>query len=176
MSRRLLLALCCVLPLAAAAHGPSRQKVELDTTVKAPAAKVWALIADFCSIEKWHPGVARCEGTGGNSVGAVRKLHVGKVDGPVIVEQLMIHDPEKRMYKYKITETDVSVLPVATYASFLSVADHGDGTSKVTWKGAFYRSWGKFNPPADQNDEAAVKAVTGTYQAGLDNIKKLAEK
>jgi uncharacterized protein YndB with AHSA1/START domain len=176
MLRRFVLALCCVLPLAAVAHGPSRQKVELEITVKAPAAKVWGLIADFCSIEKWHPGVAKCEGTGGNTVGAVRKLHVGKADGPVIVEELLIHDPEKMSYKYKITETDVTVLPVTTYASFLTVFDNGDGTSKVVWRGGFYRSWGKNNPPPEQNDEAAVKAVSGTYQAGLDNIKKLAEK
>jgi hypothetical protein len=150
--------------------------VEQEITIKAPAAKVWAMVADFCSIEKWHPGVAKCEGTGGNEVGATRTLHVGKADGPVIKEELLIHDAEKMTYKYKITETDVKILPVTTYASFFTVADNGDGSSKVVWKSAFYRSWGKANPPADQSDEAAVKAVTGTLEAGLANLKKLAEK
>ena len=131
MLRRFALALFCLLPLAATAHGPSRQKVEQEITIKAPAAKVWGLIADFCSIEKWHPGVAKCEGTGGNTVGAVRTLHVGKADGPVIVEELLMHDPAKMSYKYKITQTDVSVLPVTTYAAFLTVSDNGDGTTKV---------------------------------------------
>jgi carbon monoxide dehydrogenase subunit G len=176
MLRRFVLALCCVLPLAATAHGPARQKVEQEITIKAPAAKVWAMVADFCSIEKWHPGVAKCEGTGGNEVGATRTLHVGKADGPVIKEELLIHDAEKMTYKYKITETDVKILPVTTYASFFTVADNGDGSSKVVWKSAFYRSWGKANPPADQSDEAAIKAVTGTLEAGLANLKKLAEK
>ena len=45
----------------------------------------------------------------------------------------------------------------------------------VVWKGGFYRSWGKNDPPPEQSDAAAVKAVTATYQGGLANLKKLAE-
>lgn len=172
---RAAVALLCVLPLVATAHGPSRQKVTRDIVVNAPAAKVWALIADFCSISQWHPGVVKCEGTGGSEAGATRVLTVGQEGGPQIAEELQLHDAEKMTYKYRITKTDVSVLPVSTYSAFLSVADNGDGTSTVSWKGGFYRSWAKNNPPAEQNDEAAVKAVTGTYDAGLANIKKLAE-
>ncbi len=175
MHRRLVLVLLCALPLVAAAHGPSRQKVEKDIKINAPAAKVWALIADFCSISQWHPGVVKCEGTGGNEVGAKRVLTVGKEGGPRIEEELQMYDAAKMTYKYRITKTDVTVLPVATYSAFLGVTDNGDGTSTATWKGGFYRSWGKNNPPAEQNDEAAKKAVTGTYEAGLANLKKLAE-
>lgn len=175
MHRRLVLVLLCALPLAVAAHGPSRQKVEKDIKINAPAAKVWGLIADFCSISQWHPGVVKCEGSGGNEVGAKRVLTVGKADGPKIEEELQLYDAAKMTYKYRITKTDVTVLPVATYASFLSVVDNGDGTSTASWKGGFYRSWGKNNPPPEQNDEAAKKAVTGTYEAGLANLKKLAE-
>ncbi|HMM75253.1 MAG TPA: SRPBCC family protein [Gammaproteobacteria bacterium] len=175
MHRRLVLILLCALPLVAAAHGPSRQKVERDIKIDAPAAKVWALIADFCSIGQWHPGVVKCEGTGGNEVGAKRVLFIGKADGPKIEEELQMYDAAKMTYKYRITKTDVTVLPVTTYASFLSVLDNGDGTSTASWKGGFYRSWGKNNPPPEQNDEAARKAVIGTYEAGLANLKKLAE-
>lgn len=175
MHRRLVLILLCALPLVAAAHGPSRQKVERDIKIDAPAAKVWALIADFCSISQWHPGVVKCEGTGGNEVGAKRVLFIGKADGPKIEEELQMYDAAKMTYKYRLTKTDVTVLPVTTYASFLSVLDNGDGTSTASWKGGFYRSWGKNNPPPEQNDEAARKAVIGTYEAGLANLKKLAE-
>ena len=31
------------------------------------------------------------------------------------------------------------------------------------------------NAPADQNDEAAVNAITGVYKGGLENLKKLVE-
>ena len=175
MHRRLILALLCALPLVAAAHGPSRQKVEKEVRINAPAAKVWAIIADFCAISTWHPAVVKCVGTGGNEVGARRVLTIGKDGGAQIEEELQMYDADKMIYKYRITKTDVTVLPVTTYSSFLSVADNGDGTSTATWKGGFYRSWGKNNPPPEQNDEAANKAVTGTYEAGLANIKKLAE-
>ncbi len=175
LTRVLSLALLCVLPLAAAAHGPSRQKVTQDIVIKAPAAKVWALVADFCAISKWHPGVVNCAGTGGNAVGATRTLTIGKEGGPQIAEELQLYDAAKMTYKYKITRTDVTVLPVATYSAFLSVTDNGDRTSTASWKGGFYRSWGKNDPPPEQSDAAALKAVTGTYAAGLANIKKLAE-
>ncbi len=175
MRRRLVLVLLSALPLLAAAHGPSRQKVEQEIKVNAPATKVWGLVADFCSISQWHPGVVKCDGSGGNEVRARRVLTIGKAGGPRIEEELQMYDAAKMTYKYRITKTDVTVLPVATYSSFLSVLDNGDGTSTVSWKGGFYRSWGKNNPPPEQNDEAAKKAVTGTYEAGLANLKKLAE-
>jgi hypothetical protein len=47
--------------------------------------------------------------------------------------------------------------------------------SVVEWRGAFYRGYPNNNPPADQNDEAAVAAVTAVYKAGLANLKTLAE-
>lgn len=43
-----------MLPFAAAAHGPSPQKVEKSITVKAEPAKVWAAVKD----PKWHPSAA----------------------------------------------------------------------------------------------------------------------
>ena len=79
-------------------------------------------------------------------------------------------------YSYKITEVDVKVLPVNNYTSHLTVTADGEGKSKVQWRGAFYRGFPNNDPPPEQNDEAAVKAVTGVYQSGLANLKKLAEK
>lgn len=176
MSRRFLLALCCLAPLAVNAHGPSRQKVEQEIDIKAPPAKVWALLADFCSISKWNPGIAKCEATNGSEIGSVRTLSIGKVDGPQIIEELQQLDPAAMTLKYKINKTEVSILPVATYASWMTVTANDDGSSKVVWKGAFYRSWTKNNPPAEQSDEAALKAVTGAYQGGLASLKKFLEK
>ena len=46
-----------LLPLTAAAHGPSPQKVEKSVTIKAEPAKVWALVKDFGNWQKWHPAV-----------------------------------------------------------------------------------------------------------------------
>lgn len=162
------------LALPALAHGPSRQKVTETVTVQAPAAKVWALISDFCSIEKWHPGVKKCTGAGGNEAGATRVLEVGDA-GLKVEEELLQFDAATMTYKYRITKTAMEVLPVTTYSAFVSVKDNGDGSSTVEWRGGFYRGHPNGNPPPEQNDEAAIKAVTATYQAGLANIKKLAE-
>ena len=177
MTRLLLLALACLLYVGHSfAHGPSRLKVEESITVKAPAAKVWALIGDFCTIDKWAPGVVKSDCQGGNEVGATRVLTIIEAGGPQIAEQLQKYDAAAMTYKYKITQTDMALLPVTTYAAFLSVKDNGDGSSTVEWRGGFYRGHPNNDPPAAQNDEAATKAVTGSYQAGLARIKELAEK
>jgi uncharacterized protein YndB with AHSA1/START domain len=157
------------------AHGPSRQKVTQSTTINAPAAKVWELIADFCSIQTWHPGVAKCTAEGGNAVGGKRTLRIGKTEGPTIVEELQLYDAAAMTYKYRIVETDNAVLPVTTYSGFLSVKDNGDNTSTAEWRSGFYRAFPNNNPPPELSDEAAVKAVTEVYAAGLANLKKLAE-
>ena len=160
----------------AQAHGPSRQKVTKEITINAPAAKVWGIIADFCAISTWHPAVAKCAAEGGNVVGARRTLHIGKADGPLLREELQAYDPVGMMYRYRILKTDNAVLPVTTYSSFLTVKDNGDKTTTVEWRSGFYRAYAKGNPPPELNDEAAVKAVTGVYELGLANLKKLAEK
>jgi hypothetical protein len=63
---------------------------------------------------------------------------------------------------------------VTNYTSTIQVTPEGN-KSTVEWRGAFYRGYPNNNPPPDQNDEAAVKAVTGVYKAGLENLKKMAE-
>ncbi|MEQ8663618.1 MAG: SRPBCC family protein [Gammaproteobacteria bacterium] len=158
------------------AHGPSRQKVTETVTIAAPAQDVWALVADFCSIADWHPGVVACAGSGGNEAGATRVLTVGAEGGPRISEELLKYDAAGMTYKYKITETVMDVLPVTTYSAFFTVKDNGDGTSTVEWRGGFYRGYPNNDPPPELSDEAAVKAVTGTYSAGLAALKELAEK
>lgn len=157
------------------AHGPSRQKVTETIVVDAPAAAVWAIVADFCAIATWHPGVVKCAGDGGNEPGASRVLTIGEDGGPEIHEELLKYDAANMTYKYKVTRTDMAILPVTTYSSFLSVIDNGDDTSTVEWRAGFYRGHPNNNPPPELNDEAAVSAVTGSYTAGLAEIKRLAE-
>ncbi|MGR8922108.1 MAG: SRPBCC family protein [Gammaproteobacteria bacterium] len=174
MIRTLTLFLLLLATAAASAHGPSRQKITETVVIERPAAEVWAMVSEFCSIATWHPGVHACSG-GGTEKGATRVLTIGADGGPQIHEELLKFDPEKMSYKYKITKTDNTVLPVTTYSAFLTVKDNGDDTSTVEWRGGFYRAYPNNNPPEELNDEAAVTAVTATYQAGLAEIKRLAE-
>ena len=159
------------------AHGPSRQKVTKEMIVDAPAAQVWTIIENFCAIADWHPAIhsAECDASKGTEIGATRVLTVAEEGGPQIHEELQKFDAEKMTLKYKISKTDNSVLPVTTYSAFLSVADNGDDTSTVKWRGGFYRAYPNNNPPENLSDEAAVKAVNAVYDAGLANIKAIAE-
>lgn len=137
-----------VLPLTAAAHGPSPQKVEKSITIKAEPAKVWAILKDFNNFPKWHPST---EGAKFKSA-----------------------DDADMKFKYEYGETK---LPMADYNSFLTVkAGPGAGESTVTWVARFYRTY-KLNPPvpAGQDDESAIKAANDLMDAGLPNLKKVAE-
>ena len=177
MKKVLALIAMAILPLTAAAHGPSPQKVEKEVVIKADPAKVWALVKDFGNMQKWHPAVAS------------DKVEVKKDDngdqqtyrtltlkgGGTILEKLRGADDKDMQLKYEIVS---GVLPVADYNAKMTVkAGPGAGESTVVWMGRFYRVY-KLNPPipAGQDDESAVKAVTDVYESGLAGLKAAAEK
>jgi len=74
-----------------------------------------------------------------------------------------------------IDEANVKALPVSSYGSSITVKVGDNGGSIITWKGGFYRGYMNNDPPPELNDEAALNAVTAVYDAGLANVKKLAE-
>ena len=174
MKRRTMLQAALVaaaLPTLALAHGPTRQKVTLTTELAAEPAEVWAAIGDFQDLT-WHPAVVSQEGEGGNEIDATRALYLSDqgADGPKIDEILYKYDADKMTYSYRITEVDVAVLPVTNYSSHLTVKPLDGGGSLVEWRGAFYRGYPNNDPPEELSDEAAIAAVTGVYQAGLDAL------
>ncbi|WP_421886536.1 SRPBCC family protein [Methylibium sp.] len=170
-SRWLALAALTLASSVALAHGPTRQKVVEKITIDAPADAVWAQIKDFDALAKWHPAVAESPADKGNTEGSERTVKIK--GGGSLVESLERYNAEGRSYTYRAK--DGGALPVTNYTSTLTVS--GDGAkSTVEWRGAFYRGFPNNDPPPDQNDEAAVKAVTGVYQSGLANLKKLVEK
>ncbi len=167
------------------AHGPVRQKVEEEITINAPAQKVWDIIKKYDDMS-WLPAVKSTSGTGGNEKGANRILTLQ--DGGTITEELKKYDDAGMSYAYKITEMStaktishagaeekVPVFPVDNYAASIEVQAKGD-SSVVSWKAGFYRAYTNNNPPAEMNEEAANTAVKTTFTAGLENLKKLAEK
>lgn len=162
-------ALAC-LPLAAEAHGPTRQKLEVTTEINAPADKVWAVVSNFQDLS-WIPGVAKVEGSG-NEVGAQRTITLE--NGEQLTETLDKFEPAKMMLMYRAAADNVKFLPVTNYSSRLTVKDVG-GKSTVTWWGAFYRGYPNNDPPPELNDEAALKAITDLYNAGLAGLKSKIE-
>ena len=155
------------------AHGPTRQKVRESIEINAPPAKVWAAIGNFQDMS-WLPPVTKTEGEKGNEIEATRRLTL--TGGATVDEELYKFDAAAMTYSYRITKVDVKVLPVTNYSSTLTVTPSADGKgSTLEWAGAFYRGFPNNDPPPELSDEAAVKAVKGLYQAGLEALKKKIE-
>jgi hypothetical protein len=159
-----------VAPLSAAAHGPTRQKVVEKITINAPAATVWARMGNFDALKNWHPVVEASPASDGNNVGSVRSLSLK--GGGALTETLEGYDAAAMKYSYRAK--DGGALPVTNYTSTIIVTADGD-KSVVEWRGAFYRGHPGNQPPPEQNDDAAVAAVTGVYKSGLENLKKIVE-
>ena len=171
MKKFLTLLALATLSFNAAAHGPSPQKVEKTIVIKAAPAKVWAVVKDFGNMQAWHPAIAS---TKLEKKGEETHRTLTLKGGGEITEKLRSADDKEMKIKYEITG---GVAPVADYNSFIQVtAGPGAGESTVTWVGRFYRTY-KLNPPipAGQDDETAVKFVTGVYDGGLANLKKVLE-
>jgi mxaD protein len=137
--------------------------VKKTITLAASPEATWSIIGDYCSIEKWHPGIAKCQIVTGtaNRPGAVRVLTLR--DGGSVREELTGYDAKKHSYSYTILE---SPLPVASYASTLAVVAGPGGGSTVEWSGTF-----KAAPGAD--DATARSVMEGVYDAGLANLKTM---
>ena len=156
------------------AHGPTRQKAVEKVTINASPSAVWAKLKNFDALKDWHPAIAESPADKGNSVGSVRQLKLK--GGGELIETLEGYDDAKMKYSYRAKNG--GALPVSNYTSTISVsagADAGGNQSVVEWRGAFYRAYQNNDPPPDQNDDAAVKAITGVYTSGLENLKKLVE-
>ncbi|MBU3693832.1 MAG: SRPBCC family protein [Rhodocyclaceae bacterium] len=154
-----------LLPGMAFAHGPTRQKSVESVEVAAPAAAVWALVKDWGGMAKWHPAV---ESVTVNGTERILNLK----GGGKVIEELEAIDDANMSLRYRMK--DPGPLPVNNYSAQMGVASVGSG-AMVNWKGAFYRAYLNNDPPPEQSDEAAVKAITGIYKSGLENLKKVAE-
>jgi mxaD protein len=157
----------------AVAAGAPVLKVSKSVTINASADEVWAQASNFSGLNTWHPAVESdkiVQGTD-NAVGAVRLLTLK--GGGTIQEKLLAHDDAKRTFKYSILE---GVLPVSNYTSTFHVAAAGKHKSKVTWSGSFQRKDTGRKPAANANDKTARDTIAGVYKAGLDNLKKIAER
>jgi mxaD protein len=134
--------------------------VSKEMTVNASPDTTWKMIGGFNHLDVWHPVVVGSKLISDKTgVGAVRELTLG--NGASIIEKLLTHDNTSRSYSYAITE---SPLPVDNYESTISVTPADDGKSLVKWTS-------KFNAK-DTSDEEAIKAITGIYEAGLNNLDK----
>lgn len=134
-------------------------------SINAPASTTWQKIAKFGDLGAWHPAVAKTELVVGNEgvKGADRVLTLK--GGGNINETLTAYNAHDRSMSYVITE---SVLPVQGYAATLRVLSNGDKQSIVVWEGTF-------ESKEAATDKVALDTITGVFQGGLANLKKIVE-
>ena len=167
-------AIAAVAASTAQAHGPTRKKVEETVQINAAPDKVWKVVGNFQDMS-WLPPVEKTEGKEANTPDKATRILTLK-GGATVEESLYKYSAEAMSYAYRITKVDVKTLPVNDYSSTLKVEPDGDGKSKVSWSGAFYRGYMNNDPPPELNDEASQKAVRGLYRTGLDALKAQVEK
>jgi hypothetical protein len=134
--------------------------------INAPPAKVWNVVKNFDSLHKWHPAFSNTVmNKGGNGqLTSIRAITLK--DGPTFTEMLLGYSDESMRYKYEIVD---SPLPLENYLSEMNVAPRGDG-STITWTGSYTRK-----ASAKETEADIKKLIDGAYEAGLRNVKALAE-
>lgn len=158
----------CASPLALAQA--KEQSVLQSIAINAPAETVWAIAGDFVGLDKWYPLIESSKRILGrnNEVGCIRELT--RLNGTKVEEKLIDYNPWDRTLTY----TYAGGQPLSSdYFATLTVKDTGGGASSVEWKARFKRLDYWVDDPA--GDEKMVKLLTGAYQKGLENLKKLAE-
>jgi mxaD protein len=162
------------LPGMALAGRPGYLHVKESIEINASQATVWSLVKDWNGLHKWHPAFSNTEIKSGenNKVGSYRTLTMAD-GGARFDEELLGFNDKKKLYSYRIVSD--SPLPVADYSSSIQVkSGMAKGTSVLVWKGKFKRKVAD-NPAKGEDDAGAKKTIIGAYQAGLQNVKKLAE-
>ena len=171
MIRKLVFAALVVVPGLSVASAPLL-RVSKSVSIHATPAAVWEKARDFNALNTWHPAVASDEIVAGsnNQPGAERKLTLG--NGGTVDEKLLSFDDAHRRFSYTIVG---GVLPVSDYTSTFRVTPVGKDSARVTWSGTFKRKDTGAKPAADASDATAIKTISGVYQSGLDNLKKIIE-
>ena len=147
------------------AHGPTRQKVSESVTITTELSEAWTLISDLQNIGQWH-SVYKSIGNKGEDP---QPLSMFSQESGVV--QILTIDSEKKLFKYRLKKP--GGLPVNNYSARLLLEKGESGKVKITYKGAFYRKFLNNDPPPEENDEAAIAAVTKMYK---DTLKKFEKK
>jgi hypothetical protein len=153
---------------------PARALSTVQTTrIDAPAAQVWALLADFGGIAKWFRALqgSRLVLRTRNEVGAIRELHRG--NGTRVREKLVLLEPTEMRLAYEYADGDVLA---SDYHSEMQVRPVGDNACEVVWSGRFTRRDYWIDPaPEGQDDASLVALFDRIYKTALATLKQVAE-
>jgi hypothetical protein len=175
-----MLAVACLLPIAAQAHGPSGQKVMKEFTVKAEPAKVWATLKDFGGINKWHPDVTGVKLENRIDAESGKEMPYRLVtlkNGTMFLEKLREANDADMKLDYKMVDGKESTIAVSNYRTVAQVkAAPTAGQSIVTLTARFYNKANTMEAPAGADNPAANKAINELYDAAAVGLQKALEK
>lgn len=101
--------------------------ITIHATIDASPDDVWAMVADFPNLMRWHPLVQRCE-TKGEGVGAIRTVHFADSWAE---ERLELLDNDRRILHYAVIEGSNPSANGLTGAISLVAGD--EGRTNLTW-------------------------------------------
>ncbi|MBS0447375.1 MAG: SRPBCC family protein [Proteobacteria bacterium] len=140
------------------------QKVIRSTIIDAPIARVWAVLRDFNSHDRWHDVVeqSRIERNEQSSrVGCVRNFALK--DGNRIREQLLALDDVEHKSIYCIVEATV---PLQRYVATVTLKPVTDGNR------TFWHWESTFATPPGMERELRDMVAQGVYEAGFANLRR----
>jgi NADPH:quinone reductase-like Zn-dependent oxidoreductase/uncharacterized protein YndB with AHSA1/START domain len=140
------------------------QRVVRSTVIDAPIARVWAVLRDFNSHDRWHDVVesSRIEGNErGDQVGCVRSFTLK--DGNRIREQLLTLSDAEHRSTYCIVE---STVPLQRYVATVTLKPVTDGDR------TFWHWESTFATPPGRERELHDMVAQGVYEAGFANLRK----
>ena len=140
------------------------QKVVRSAIIDAPIERVWAVLRDFNSHERWHDVVERSRIEGGLSssrIGCVRNFSLK--DGNHIREQLLSLSDSEHTSTYCIVEATV---PLERYVATVTLKPVTDGNR------TFWHWESSFATPPGQERELRDMVAKGVYEAGFENLRR----
>ena len=140
------------------------QHVVRSTVIDAPIERVWAVLRDFNSHDRWHDVVAesRIEGDErGDQVGCVRSFMLK--DGNRIREQLLTLSDSEHRSTYCIVEATV---PLQRYVATLTLKPVTDGDR------TFWHWESTFATPPGRERELREMVARDVYEAGFENLRR----
>ena len=174
--RRMTAGLCGLIGIAfaPAVFADAKENTVLQTiTIDASPDVVWEVAGDFVGLDRWYPFIVSSKRVLGTNrqVGCIRELT--RSNGTKVEEKLIDYNP----WEYTLTYTYAGGQPLTSdYFATLTIKDAGAGKSLVEWKARFKRlSYWTDEAPPGQEDATLVKLLTGAYQKGLENLKRVVE-
>jgi NADPH:quinone reductase-like Zn-dependent oxidoreductase len=140
------------------------QRVVRSAVIDAPVERVWAVLRDFNSHDRWHDAVeaSRIEGTDrSDQVGCIRSFTLR--DGNRIREQLLTLSDREWKSTYCIVEATV---PLQRYVATVTLKRVTDGNR------TFWHWESTFATPPGRERELRDLVAEGVYEAGFENLRR----